>query len=129
MIIIIISFSGYTNYEQIGHSHQTPQHRKWTKKDNKLPLNCYFTCNPAKRGHRKRMRENWTEFGRFKATNLRLADQGTTITKNGWLSDFEILEIHQQIYRQTHQQTPITETETMNTGKQETPNQRAQGNT
>ena len=56
-------------------------------------------------------------------TNQRLADQIRTITKNGWFSEPEILEIHQQIYSQTYQQTPTTETETMNTGTPETPNQ------
>ena len=56
-----------------------------------------------------------TEFGRFKATSQRLADQFRTITKNGWFSNLEILEIHQQMYRQTHEQIHI--------GKPETPNQ------
>ena len=70
------------------------------------------------------MIEIWTEFGRFKTTNQRLADQVRTITKNGWFSYLEILEIHQQIYRQTHQQTPNVVTETLNTGKPETPKQK-----
>ena len=56
------------------------------------------------------------------AINQRFADQVRIITKNGWFSDLEILEIDQQIYRQTHQLTP-TVTETMNTGKPDTPNQ------
>ena len=38
-------------------------------------------------------------------------------------SDLEILEIHQQIYRQTHQQTPATVTKTLNIGKPQAPNQ------
>ena len=67
------------------------------------------------------MIEIWTEFGRLKATNQRLADQVKTIKKYGWLSGFEILEINQQIHRQT--QTPNTVTETINTEKPETPNQ------
>ena len=66
--------------------------------------------------------EIWTEFGKFKTTNQRLADQVRTITKNGWFYDLEILEIHQEIYRQAHQQTPITENQTINTGKSKTPN-------
>ena len=89
----------------------------------KLALYCYFRSNPAKRGYRKRMIEIWTEFGWFKITNQRFADQVRTIKKNGWFSNLEILEIHQQIYRQTHQQTLNTVTETLNTGKPETPNQ------
>ena len=46
-----------------------------------------------------------------------------TITKNSLFSDLEILEINQQIYRQTHQQILNTVTETLNTGKPESPNQ------
>ena len=56
-------------------------------------------------------------------TNQKLADQVISITKKGWFSHLEILEIHQQIYRETHQQTPNTVTETLNTGKTETLNQ------
>ena len=68
------------------------------------------------------MIEIWAEFGRFKTKNKRLADQDKTIIKNGWFFDLEILEIHQQIYRQTHQQTPNTTTEILNSGKTDTPN-------
>ena len=39
-----------------------------------------------------------------------------------------MLEIHPQIYRQTHQQTPNTITETLNTGKPETPKQTLHNN-
>ena len=63
------------------------------------------------------MIEIWSEFGRFKATNQRLADQVRTILRNGWFSDLEIREIHQQIYRQTYQQTPIKVTEKLITEK------------
>ena len=69
------------------------------------------------------MIEIWTEFTRFKSTNQMLADKVRTITKNGWFSGLEILEIHQQIHMQTYQQTPNTVTETLNTEKPETPNQ------
>ena len=65
----------------------------------------------------------YTEFSRSKATKQRFADQVWTITNNCWFSDFEILKNHQEIYRQTHQQTPNTVNETLNTGKPETPNQ------
>ena len=40
------------------------------------------------------MKEIWTEFCGFKATNQRLADQVRTITKISRFSDLEILEIH-----------------------------------
>ena len=75
------------------------------------------------RGYRKRMIENQTEFRRSKATTQMLAYQVRTITKNGCFSDLEIQEIHQQIFRQTHQQTPSTVTKTINTRKPDTPNQ------
>ena len=52
------------------------------------------------------MIEIWKEF-RFKTTNQRLADHVRTLTNNGWFSDLETLEIHQQIYIQTNQLTPI----------------------
>ena len=65
------------------------------------------------------MTEIWTEVGRFKVTNQRLADQVRTITKNDWFSDLEIVEIHKQI-RKKHQQTPTTVNETI---KPETLNQ------
>ena len=63
-----------------------------------------------------------TEFDRFKATYQMLADKVWTITKKDWFSDREILEIRQQIYRQTRQQTPNTVTEILNMGKPKTPN-------
>ena len=87
----------YINNEQIDHSHQRLLRRKWTEDDNKLSLCCYFRSNPAKRGYRKRMIAIWTEFSRFKATNQRLTNQVTTITKNRWFSDLEILKIYQHI--------------------------------
>ena len=70
----------------------------------------------------------WTGFGRFKATNHWLTDQVRTVTKTGWFSYFEGLEVHQQLYRQTHQQTPCIVNETINTGKPETPYQTLHGN-
>ena len=75
------SFFRYTNDEQIDHSHQRPRHRKWTGEDNKLALYSYFRSNLAKRGCRKRMIEIWTEFGRFKVINQRLADQFRTLKR------------------------------------------------
>ena len=103
-------------------THEGSQRRKWTREDYKLALYCYFRSNPAKRGYRKRMIEIWTEFGRFKATKQRLDEQVRTITKNGLFFDLEIREIHQQIYKPRYQQNPNTITETLNTGKPETPN-------
>ena len=68
------------------------------------------------------MIEIWIEFGIFNGTNKKLADEVRTVIKNSWFSDFEIPEIHQKIYRQTHQQIFNTLTETINTAKRETSN-------
>ena len=117
------SFFRCTNDEQIDHLNQRPQRRKWTREDNKLALHSYFRSIPAKRGNRKIMIEIWAEFDRFKVTNQRLDYKIRTITKNSWFYDLETLEIHQQIYRKIHQQTPNIVTETINTRKPETSNQ------
>ena len=53
------------------------------------------------------MIEIWKECARFK-TSQRFASQVWTIIKKGWFSDFEILEIHQQINRESRQQEPNT---------------------
>ena len=60
----------------------------------------------------------WGEFYRFK-TSQRLAGQAWMIIKQGWFSDLEILEIHQQINGETCQQYPNTIIETLNTEEQE----------
>ena len=44
------------------------------------------------------------------------------ILKKSWFSDLEILEIYQEINREEYQQDTTTQTETLNTEKQETPN-------
>ena len=69
------------------------------------------------------MMEIWKELDRFKATNQRLADRVRTLSKNGRFTGLEIQESHQQIYRQTHQETLTTLTKTTNTGIPETSNQ------
>ena len=62
----------------------------------------------------------WTEFAGFNTTNQRFADQVRTILKHDWFYDFEIVEIHQQIYSQTYQHVSNTESEILNTEKPET---------
>ena len=69
------------------------------------------------------MMEIWVEFVWFKITNQRLTDQIMTIIKKSWFSDLEILEMHQQIYREIYQHVFNTVTETLNTEKPETPEQ------
>ena len=65
------------------------------------------------------MAEIWEECTRFKTTSQRLADQAKTISRKGLLSDLEILEIQQQINRQSSRQDPNTIIVTLNTEKYE----------
>ena len=51
-----------------------------------------------------------------------LADQAGMIINKDWFSDFEILEIYQQINRESCQQDPNTVIETINIEKKRTPN-------
>ena len=46
----------------------------------------------------------WTKCERFSSTNQRFADQSRTIMKKGGFSDLKILEIYQQINRETYNQ-------------------------
>ena len=104
-------FFRYTNDKQSNPSNQRLQCRKCTREDNKPVLYCYFRSNPTQRGYRKRMIEIWLEYARFKTTNQMLTDQVRNIINKGWFSDLEILEIHQQIYKEY---TTTIETETLN---------------
>ena len=70
------------------------------------------------------MIEIWVEFARFKTISQRFAGQVRIQIKKVWFSDLEILEIHQQIHRETYQQAPNRVTETLNTEKPETSSQR-----
>ena len=51
------------------------------------------------------------------------------ILKKGYFSDFEILEINQQVNREEYQQNPITRTEMLNNKRQELPNRIEMQNT
>ena len=90
------SFFRYINDDVTNHNEQRPKRRTWTREENQLVLECYFRSNPSQRGHRKRMIEIWQEDSIFQTTSQRLADQLRTITKKGWFSDLELLEIHKK---------------------------------
>ena len=90
------SFFRYINDDATNHNEQRPKRRTWTREENKLVLECYFWSNPSQRGYRKRMFEIWQECSTFQTTSQRLADQVRTITKKGWFSDHELLEIHKK---------------------------------
>ena len=75
--ILAVFFFRYTNDEQINHRLENE-----LGKIKKIALKYYFRRNPTKRRQRKRMIEIWTELGRFKKTNQRLADQFRTIMNN-----------------------------------------------
>ena len=65
------------------------------------------------------MREIWEGRARSEITNQKLADHAWTIIKKGWFSDLEILEIHQQIDKESYQENNYTVIEALNTEKQE----------
>ena len=54
------------------------------------------------------MIEIWQECSTFQKTSQRLADQVRTITKNGWFSDLELLEIHKKTPKQNYNPVPDT---------------------
>ena len=94
------SFFWYINDDVTNHNEQRPKRRTWTREENKLVLECYFRSNHSQRGYWKRMFEIWQECFTFLTTSQRLADQVRTITKKGWFSDLELLEIHQKTPKQ-----------------------------
>ena len=96
------SFFRYINDDVTNHNEQRPKRRTWTREENKLVLECYFRSYPSQRGYRKRMFEIWQEYSTFQTTSQRLVDQVRTITKKGWFSDLELLEIHQKSLKQNY---------------------------
>ena len=86
----------HTNIDLRSNTNQRPKRKKWTREDNQLALHCYFRSNPTQRGYRERMKEIWQEVSIFQTTSQRLADQVRTIMKKVWVSELEIIEIHQK---------------------------------
>ena len=54
------------------------------------------------------MFEIWLESSTFQTTSQRLADQVRTITKKGWFSDLELLEIHKKTLKPNYKAVPDT---------------------
>ena len=67
------------------------------------------------------MIEIWEEFT-FQAISQRLTDQVRKVIKKSWVSDLEILEIHERINRKSRQHYPNTIINIPNTEKQEPSN-------
>ena len=65
--------------------------------------------------------EIWIESAWFNTTNERSTDQARLILQKDWFSDFEILEIWDQVNCEEYEQTPPIRTETLNTEKLEPP--------
>ena len=119
---VCFHFFRYTSDDQINHLKQWLQSRKSTWEDNKYTFNCYFKTNRIKRGFRKRKIKIWVELGRFKTRNQIHAEQVKTIIKvvlylKYWKSTNKYIGKH--INR-----APNTVTETLNTEKLETSNQK-----
>ena len=90
------SFFRYINDDITNNNEQRTKRRTWTREENQLVVECYFRSNPSQRGYRKRMIEIWQVCSTFQTTSQRLEDQVRTITKKGWFSDIELLEIHKK---------------------------------
>ena len=59
------------------------------------------------------------ESAKFFATKQIFADQARIILKEGWFSDFEILEIGEQGYLENYERDPSIQTLALNTERQE----------
>ena len=64
--------------------------RKWSHKENRVVMECFYKSNPKKIGYRKRMHNFWIEEGMFVITEQRLVDQKSQIIKKKWLSELEL---------------------------------------
>ena len=74
--------------------------------------------NPIQRGYRKRIRKICGEGAKFQTKSQRLVYQVRTIIKKVGSSDLKILEIHEQINRESRQQDPNTIIDTLNAEEQ-----------
>ena len=102
------SFFRYINDDVTNHKEQRPKRRTWTREENKLVLECYLRSCSSERGYRKRMFEIWQDCSTFQTASQRSADQVWTITKKGWFSDIELLEIHKKTLNQNYNAVPDT---------------------
>ena len=71
--------------------------KRWTKDENKEIWRCYRMSDPAMRGYRKRIHNNWHERNNAPQTEQRLADQICGIMKNNWLFVIEREETERQL--------------------------------
>ena len=74
--------------------------RRWTKKEKKLVMRCFYQSEPTRRGYRKRMITVWREIGTFEITEQRLVDQARVTRINQWLTEVELEGIQRKILTQ-----------------------------
>ena len=67
--------------------------RKWSQKENRVVMQCYYISECGRNRCKKRMHAIWNEMGMFNVTEQRLVDQKNKILKRKWLSDLELEEI------------------------------------
>ena len=91
------SFFRYTNEDVRNYTNQRRKHKTWIREDNQLALHFYFKSKLKQIGYRKIMIEICQKYASFPNTSQRRTNQGWTIIKKIWFSDFEILEIKQKI--------------------------------
>ena len=93
------------------------------ERSKKKLLHCHFKINPSQKVYRKRMRKIYAESPRFNTTNQKLVDHVRMIFRKGWFSDLEIQEICAQMNSKEYDQGHPTRIGTLNSEKQEPPNQ------
>ena len=71
--------------------------RKWSQKEKRVVMQCYYKSEYGRNGYRKRMHVIWNEIGMFNVTEQWLVDQKNNILKRKWLSDLELEEIQRNI--------------------------------
>ena len=76
------------------------QRTKYTRQDNIMIMECYYTSEPERRGYIKRMSQLWQNRGGNVVTDQRLADQARAIIRKKWLTEVELLEIKERVRRE-----------------------------
>ena len=77
----------------IGRHHANPvisKRRKWTSKENKIVMECYFLSEPKIRGYGKGMLSLWLQKGMFWVSEQRSVDQANDIRRNSWMIELEM---------------------------------------
>ena len=78
---------------------------KWSKKMNKLVMQCNFKSYPSKRNSRKRIHVLWNEIGGFELIEQKLFGQERATRTNKWLSGLELEQLQREIRSEERKQS------------------------